>query len=281
MIFLITLLIAGALILISLSLFPLLTKWLGDWQAKKEIQVAAQLDNLYHRQNPKEIMRLYFILPPVLGVCGYLFFNSGLTVIAGVVLGLFVPNLILRMRDAQRKMKFQSQLLDGIMLLSSSLKGGLSFLQALEVLAEEMPAPMGQEIGLVVREDKLGVPLEQGLKHLDQRMKLEDLTSVVNSVLVARETGGDLNKVLSRLSVTIRDNRKLKDNIRTLTLQGRMQGAIMSLLPFLFVFWVFSFNRHHFDVMFQSELGRMLLLAAVILQAVGMILIRKFSAIKM
>ena len=87
-------------------------------------------------------------------------------------------------------------------------------------------------------------------------------------------------KVLSRLTTTIRDNRKLKDSIKTLTLQGRLQGIIMSALPFMFVWWVINFNKKHFDIMFQNDTGRMLLIAAVVLQIIGMFLIRKFSIIK-
>jgi tight adherence protein B len=166
------------------------------------------------------------------------------------------------------------------MILSSSLKGGLSLLQSLEVLVDEIPAPMSQEIGLVVRENKMGITLEETLKRLDKRMKMEDLSLVINSVLVARETGGDLTKVFSRLTTTIRDNRKLKDSINTLTLQGKLQGLVMSILPIVFVFWVLNFNKHHFDIMLQSEVGRVLLIAAFILQALGMILIRKFSIIR-
>jgi tight adherence protein B len=184
------------------------------------------------------------------------------------------------MRIAKRKAKFSYQLLDAINLLSSSLKGGLSLLQALEVVVEEMPPPISQELGLVVRENKMGITLEESLNRLYKRLQIEDLRLVINSVLVARETGGDLTKVFSRLSVTIRDNRKLQENIKTLTLQGKMQAAIMSFLPFLFVGWVITVNKNHFDVMLKSDMGRMLLILAVVLQLGGMFLIKKFSVIK-
>ena len=153
-------------------------------------------------------------------------------------------------------------------------------MQGFEVLVEEMPTPMSQEIGLVVRENKMGVPLEESLVRLNKRMDLEELGLVVNALLISRETGGELTKVFSRLSTTIRDNRKLKDSIKTLTLQGRMQGVIMSALPILFVLWVISVDKKHFDIMLQNEIGRGLLILAVILQVIGMFLIRKFSTIK-
>ena len=200
--------------------------------------------------------------------------------IIGALIGVDIPSFILKVRLKRRIQKFNDQLLDAINMLTSCLKGGLSLLQGLEVLVEEMPAPMSQEMGLVVRENKMGISLEESLVRLNKRMDLEELGLVVNALLVARETGGELTKVFSRLNVTIRDNHKLKENIKTLTLQGRLQGAIMSFLPIVFVAWVLSVNKHHFDIMMNSDLGRMLLVGAVILQIIGMILIKMFSVIK-
>ena len=86
--------------------------------------------------------------------------------------------------------------------------------------------------------------------------------------------------VLSRLTDTIRDNLKLKEKIATLTLQGRMQGIIMMILPIGFAYFVYKQNPGHFDVMIQTELGRKLLALAVCLQIVGMILIKKISTMR-
>lgn len=275
------LLLSGlAVYLVAIVIIPLLEQRRQVWQAKEEQIIAKQLDDMfYYDRSPKEIMRLYYILPPVLGVLAWVFSQAMIFVLAGAMLGVFIPSFILKTRDAQRRRKFSVQLLDAIMILSSSLKGGLSLLQALEVLVEEMPVPMSQEIGLLIRENKMGITLEDSLKNLKKRMNMEELGLVVNSILVARETGGDLIKVFSRLATTIRDNRKLKDSIKTLTLQGRLQAVIMSALPFLFIWWVLTFNRDHFDFMLKSEVGRMLLIIAAILQVVGMLLIHKFSTI--
>ena len=126
----------------------------------------------------------------------------------------------------------------------------------------------------------MGVSMDESLRRLYDRMKIEELGFLVSSLLVAREAGGDLTKVLSRLATTIRDNSKLKEKVKTLTLQGRMQGIIMSVLPILFIGWVITFNRNHFDVMLNSDTGRLLLIVAAVLQIVGMILIYRFSKIK-
>lgn len=279
MFLLINLLVICAVGSLSLSLIPIFTERLRGWQSKKEENVARELDRLFHDRDPKQIVRLYIILPLVFGLFGLLIFKSPLFIALGAVLGLSIPNFILKIKESQRRQKLQSQILDAIMILSTSLKGGLSLLQALEVLEEEVSPPMSQEIGLLIRETKMGVTLEDSLKHFDQRINLEELRLVVSSILVAKETGGDLTKVLSRLSVTVRDNHKLKDSIKTLTLQGRLQGIIMSALPFLFVWWVLTFNKGHFDIMVNSEIGRLLLFVAIFLQVVGMFLIKKFSTI--
>jgi tight adherence protein B len=267
-------------ILISFSLLPVFMQKIQSWQQKKEAVFAKEMDKMFYDKNPKNIVMLYYILPLVFGIVGYVILQSQIFMILGIFIGVAVPNFILKTRYRLRINKFNDQLLDAINMLSSCIKGGLSLLQGLEVLVEDMPAPMSQEMGLVVRENKMGIPLEDCLSRLNKRMNIEELGLVVNALLVARETGGELPKVFSRLSVTIRDNRKLRESIKTLTMQGRLQGTIMSFLPIGFVAWVLSVNKHHFDIMLNSDIGRMLLVVAVILQAVGMVLIKMFSTIQ-
>ncbi|MCX5706482.1 MAG: type II secretion system F family protein [Candidatus Omnitrophica bacterium] len=278
---LISILILGSVVLIAYSLLPQFLNKAKNWQKDEERKVAKEMDNMFYDKSPRKIVLLYFILPEIFGIIAFIIFHSIIVAIGLALVGLTIPNLILKLRFNNRKKKFASQLLDAINLLSSSLKGGLSLLQALEVVVEEMPAPISQEFGLVVRENKMGVLLEDSFRNLNSRMDIEELRLMVSSILVARETGGDLTKVFSRLSTTIRDNFKLKENIKTLTLQGRMQAGIMSVLPFLFVAWVITVNKNHFDIMLNNDLGRMLLIIAVVLQVVGMFLIRKFSIIKL
>lgn len=242
--------------------------------------MAKEMDKMFYDKSPKNIVMLYPILFIALGAAGYFVLQSPIFAVFGALIGLAIPNFIVKIRYKNRIRKFDGQILDAINMLSSCLKGGLSLLQGFEVLVEEMPVPMSQEIGWVVRENKMGIPLEECLLRLNKRMNITELGLVINALLVSRETGGELTKVFSRLSVTIRDNRKLKESIKTLTLQGRLQGTIMSFLPIVFVAWVVSVNKHHFDIMLTSDIGRLLLIAAVVMQICGMILIKIFSTIK-
>ena len=280
MVLLLSIVILCSIILLSLSILPFIMQKIQSWQQKQEVLVAKEMDKMFYDQSPKKIVMLYYILPISFGLIGIILLHSPLFMILGAFIGVSIPSLILKMRFKRRVKKFSGQLLDAINMLASCLKGGLSLLQGIEVLVEEMPAPMSQELGLVVRENMMGISLEASLVRLNKRMNLEELGLVVNALLVARETGGELTKIFSRLSVTIRDNYKLKENIKTLTLQGRMQGVIMSFLPIVFVAWVLSVDKHHFDIMLNSDMGRMLLVIAVVLQICGMVLIRMFSIIK-
>ena len=272
-------LIAAAMILIGSQLLPTFLKRASSLHAKKVVETEKQLDKMFIEVNRRNLVLWYTVTPLVIGVLAFLVLRSlGMSFLAGLA-SFIIPSIIIKNLKEQRRSRFQSQLPDGIMVLSSSLKGGLSLMQAIELVVEEVPAPFSQEFGLVLRENKIGVPLEDSLKHLHERMRLEELDLIINSILVSKETGGDLTKVLARLSVTLRDNRKLKESIKTLTLQGKLQGIIMSALPFIFIIWVLSFNRGHFDIMLSSETGRILLITAGGLQIVGMLLIYKFSKI--
>jgi len=102
----------------------------------------------------------------------------------------------------------------------------------------------------------------------------------VSAILVARETGGDLTKVFSRLVTTLRDKAELKEEVLTLTTQAKVQAVIMSLLPILFIFWVYNTNPQHFDIMFETESGKMLISVVVGLQIIAMFLLKKFSSVK-
>jgi len=274
-------LIAASIILIGSQLLPTFLQRASNLHAKKVEETEKQLDKMFIEVNRKKLLFWYAVAPLIMGLAGFVIFrNLGLALLSGAISFIF-PSLVLRSIKARRRELFRNQLPDGIMVLSSSLKGGLSLMQAIEVVVQEMPAPFNQEFGLVLRENKIGVPLEESLRHMHERLHFEELDLVINAILVSKETGGDLTKVLAKLSVTMRDNRKLKETIKTLTLQGKLQGIIMSALPFLFIAWVLTFNRNHFDIMLSSETGRVLLLVAAALQVVGMVLINKFSRIDM
>jgi len=200
-------------------------------------------------------------------------------VAAGAV-GSLIPVYVAKKLHDTRIAKFNNQLVDMLMLMSGSLRAGLNLLQSLETVVEEMPNPMAQEIGLLVREIHVGVPLEEAFTHLRQRVDVAELDLITTAVFIARETGGDLTKTFIQLVYSMREKSKLDGKVKALTIQGRLQGFIMSVIPIVFVMMVYQMNRSHFDIMLSDQLGQALLGAAIIAQILGMFLINKLSKVE-
>ncbi|MBL7130237.1 MAG: type II secretion system F family protein [Candidatus Omnitrophica bacterium] len=279
----IPLFVFGAVLLITRFLVerltPILINRYNQWQGERLGRVTDKLEDSFIFLEKKKIVFLS-ISPFIFAALGFLLLRNFLGPVLGFFFGLAMPGFMTKIAKGRRIKKFQSQLVDSLMILSSSLKAGLSLIQSIGVLCEEMPVPISQEFGLVLKENRWGVSLEESLRKLRRRMPLEEVNLIVSSVLVARETGGELTRVFTRLTETIRNNIKLKEKIATLTLQGRMQGIIMSVLPIAFTFFIHKQNPGHFNIMWESELGRILIGVAVFLQLAGIYLIKKISTCK-
>ena len=251
-----------------------------NWQEKRVGKSAERLEQMFIKVDKKKLALIYALSPLIAGLLGLIIFRNFLAVFLFAVAGLVLPAMRVRHLQQARYRKFNSQLPDGIMILSSCLKGGLSLLQAIETVVDEMPLPISQEFGMVIKENKMGISLEQSLAHLGRRMLSEDLNLMNTAILVARETGGNLPQVFSRLVNTIRSKANINETVRTMTLQGRVQGVILSSMPFVFSLFLYKINPKMFEQMFETEAGRLMLGAAVVLQIIGILLIRIFSRVE-
>ena len=198
----------------------------------------------------------------------------------GMIIGFVIPGVYIRILITRAKDKFDDQLIDALMIMSSSFRGGLSLVQAMEAVVEEMPDPIRKEFGIVLGENKMGVSLEEAFNHLYNRMPSIALQQMITAILLARETGGNLPVIFSRIVTNIRESKKIKQNLDTLTLQGKIQGVVMSLLPVGFVMIVYSANKEIFQHMFESEMGRALLIYAAISEMIGAFLVWKISTFR-
>lgn len=258
---------------------PFFTGYYNKLQSKRTDQIKERLEESFVFWEKKRMMLVY-LAPAIFAGVGFVLMQHILGAVLGFVAGFVFPGFMVRMAQQKRIKQFQGQLVDGLTMLSSSLKAGLSFVQAIEVLCEEMPPPISQEFKLVLKENKWGLSLEESLVRLRKRVPLEEVNLLVSSILIARESGGELPRVLIRLTNTIRDNLKLKEKVATLTLQGRLQGLIMMFLPIGFSYFVYKENPEHFIIMWQNSTGRLFLMIAIGLQVVGMIIIKKVSTIR-
>lgn len=199
------------------------------------------------------------------------------------LLGLLValtPRLFLHAAKQNRLRRFHHQLGDAIVLIANSLRAGYSFLQAVEMVSREMPAPIGEEFMRLLKELNLGIPTEEALINLAKRVESDDLDLVVTAVLIQRQSGGNLAEVLDNISHTIRERVKIKGQIRTLTAQGRFSGVIVSLLPVGLGLFLFIVNPSYILQLFQNPIGWLMLALAAWGQIIGALIIKKVITIE-
>lgn len=269
--------------LIGYSLAPAIYGNFAVVSEKRHQEFSNQMEQLLPQQEARKVSRLFVIAPLILAGGFYFIFPEQLKlvgVIFGLIAGLIFPGMYIQALVKKTKQKFKDQLVDALMIMSSSFRGGLSLIQALEAVVDEMPDPINKEFGIVLGENKMGVSLDEAFQHLYSRMASTALQQMITAILLARETGGNLPLIFNRIVNNIRESRKIQQNLDTLTIQGKIQGVVMSILPVAFAFLLYTSNRRIFDNMLASELGRTMLIYAVVSETIGAIMIWKISSFK-
>ncbi|MCB9741979.1 MAG: type II secretion system F family protein [Alphaproteobacteria bacterium] len=198
----------------------------------------------------------------------------------GLPLGHGFPRFAVNQLWAQRVSRIEEQMLDALNYMSNGLKSGLSLIQCLDMVREELPAPISQEFGLVINEQRLGVPLEDALINLEKRIGTEDLQIMVTSIIILRQSGGNLSETFDTISVTIRERKKVQGRIKTLTAQGVSQGVIIVALPFVLGFVLYLMDPVLMSRMWTTALGWVMLAFMVFLQVVGAAIIKRVVTIR-
>jgi len=283
MLIFILLLIFISIALLSSTFVPLLVTKTGQISQDQAQAAVGRIDRYLNEADIKKMYQLIFLGPVVMGIAGFLLFPEGknlIGLIIGVVFGYLLPRMYIGHLISVRKQKFNDQLMDAIMIMSSSFRGGLSLVQAFESVADEMPDPTKGEFGVVLGENKMGVPLDESLNRLYRRMPSAAMQQMVTAILLARETGGNLPMIFTRIVASTRERKKIEKNLQTLTVQGKIQAVVMTGLPVFFFFTVSGSNPHFFDVMFNSPRGQQLMVVCIVLWVLGALSIWKISTFK-
>ena len=203
--------------------------------------------------------------------------------VLGILFGVFVPivarGLVLATL-ARKRRAFAEQLPDNLEVLASSLRAGHSLVGALSVVAEDAPEPSATEFRRVIADEQLGVPLEDALHVVVERMDNSDLEQVALVAALQRESGGNSAEVLDRVTESIRDRMELRRLVRTLTAQGRLSRWILTLIPVFLAFALSVLNPGYLHPLFSHASGRILLIVAAGMVVAGSLLIKRIVNIK-
>jgi len=215
-----------------------------------------------------------------LGLATLLLTQLWLAGLAAVVFGASLPYLTVKRRSVRRLRLFEEQLPGAIDLIGRAIRAGHPLSAGLKMVADESQDPAAEEFRQVFEEQRFGLPFEDSMYGLADRIPLVDVRILITAILIQREVGGNLAEVLDNLASVIRDRFKIRRQLRVITAQGRLSGYILAVLPIVVGFAIFIINRPYVMILFEHPVGQLLAVSAVILQILGYLWIRKIVNIE-
>ena len=191
-----------------------------------------------------------------------------------------LPWVWLYWKRASRLKRFASQLPDAMELVARALRAGHSLAAGLHVVAEEMPDPIAREFRRVYDEQNLGIPLEEALFHMCDRVPNLDLRFFVTSVNIQRQTGGDLAEILDRIGHVIRERFKILGQVKALTAEGRLSGIVLIAMPIGLFFMMMYMKPDYIQLLWTEPMGVRMSIGAIVLMLIGSYAIKKIVDIK-
>jgi tight adherence protein B len=192
----------------------------------------------------------------------------------------YAPYGFVKMRRNRRMIKFEEQFPEAIDLLARALRAGHALTTALSMVAEEMTEPVGPEFQTLFDQQNYGMPLPQALKAFADRIPIIDARFFVTAVLTQRDAGGNLSEVLDNLSSIIRDRFRVKRQVRVISAHGRITGFVLSALPVgLGLFFAFT-SPEVYARFYRDPFGMKMIMGALMLQVVGVLVIRRIVQIE-
>ena len=242
------------------------------------------LDSLTIKANSKYPAGFYVLVALFFGTIGFLginFFllNRPLSFLLASLLAC-LPFLYLYQLKQKRIEKFRSQFPEALDLIARALKAGHSLNSGMKLAADEFDDPLGPEFDETLGEINFGVSVENALKNLAARIECEELNYFVVAVILQRETGWNLAELIESLAHLIREKFKFQGKVRTLSAEGRLSAVILVMIPFLIGLFLHFRKPDYLGLLFHDPIGRIMLGTAVILMAIGILVMKKMVTIK-
>jgi tight adherence protein B len=196
------------------------------------------------------------------------------------VLGGLSPYLYVRWKKKKRVHRLESQLPDAIDLIARAVRAGHPLSEGLRMASEEAQEPLASEFRITFEEQKFGLPFEEAIMGLGDRVEIVDVRILITAILVQREVGGNLSEILEQIAETMRARFTLKRQVRVYTSQGRMSGYTLAALPIIVGAVITVINPAYMQTLYQEPLGQALLMGAGILQGIGFLWIRRIVDVR-
>jgi tight adherence protein B len=255
------------------------TVFWGRYQEAFTEQARFNLADMFMFMDTGNLFRINVIALVLVPVLIWLATGNPLLAIFALVLILVLPKKIYTWMRQRRIDKIQQQLPDGLMMVAGSMRAGLGFAPALESLARDIEPPLAQEFALVLREQRMGIKLEEALEHLHERVPIQDVALFVSAVNISREVGGNLAESMASLADTLRRRLIMEGKVKSLTAQGRLQGIVMAMMPLGLVGFLSFAYPDTMHAMYHSYIGWAVIAVAAVMEYLGYRMCRKIMSI--
>lgn len=247
----------------------------GDFEARLTKRLAGAGSSL----KPAEWLLLHAAIAMGAGLVG-LVLGGGVVMVMALIAGALLPWLWLRRKHSKRLAAFNAQLAETLTLMAGGLSAGLSLPQSVDTVVREGHQPMAGELGRALVEQRLGIPIEETLENVAERMESEDFSWVVMAIRIQREVGGNLAELLNTVSDTLRDREYLRRQVRVLSAEGRFSGYVLTGLPIALFCYMLAFKRDFVEPMLTTGTGYILLGIAVCMLIGGGFVMSRLTKIK-
>jgi len=261
----------------------------GRYRERYVKEAAVELDDVLLNIPPDRIFELSLALSGLaaflamalfgMGSAAFSWGKGGLLAALAALVAFPAPRLYLRWRKRQRLARFNEQLEDALTSMGSALKAGFSINQALDVIAQENRPPISFEFRLLMQEIRLGVPLDEALAKMTERVESDDFELVATAIITARQTGGELTVIFQRLADVIRERLRIEGRVQSLTAMGRLQALVVGAMPFVLMVVLSYKAPQMMDAFFSNLYGIAMIIGACVLVAIGFLVIRKITTI--
>lgn len=224
------------------------------------------------------------LLSLTLALVGFLLgmlWNQGVLISLMIAVAFaFLPKIYVGYKKRKRMGKFEQQLPDALGLIARALRSGHAFTSGMKLAADEFPDPLGPEFNETLDEINFGVNVAEALKNMANRIECTDLKFFVVSVILQRETGGNLAEIIEGLAHLIRERFKFRGKIRILTAEARMSATVLYLMPFFLAAYLFFFQNQFIRPLYTDPIGKVLIAITAVLMVVGYFIIKQIIKIE-
>ena len=272
-------LIILSFVIVFLTYYLITSDVIQNTFLRKTNKLEEQLNLSYVFLNIKKLIFIYFLFLIVVFSIIFLFLKFSIVYIFLALFLSILPFIVIKKFRQNQIEKIEQQLPDALMLIAGGLRSGASLSTALFQLTNECLPPLKNEISLIIKEQKVGLPLTDALMNFQTRLPIKSVVLMTTSIRIALETGGELAETLTKAAETLRQINQSEGKIKALTAQGKMQAWVVGLMPVGLIFVLSQMEPEAMGKLWSTPAGWVALTGIVIFELLGMIVIRKIVSI--